>query len=547
VGLTPVSAQPGASPVAGPSTTEVELKLDVLDTAPARALLEADVLDGLQAAGPVVVIESEDHYLDTRDGALRREGWAARLRSTPGEPDATLALKSTARRSSGAVHRRFEEEGPARLDLEPASWPASGARDRLLALAGDRPIETTVVLQQRRRQRTFGDGSISVEVSLDRVRTLLGGRVVDRSMVLEAELRGGSEERLELLGEALTRHSFLVPARTSKLARSLAAAERARLLTQLPDLATTKSPGVTGDDLVAEAGRKVLAFHFARMLAREAGTRDGRDPEELHQMRVATRRMRAAWRVFGDAFSPRLTRAIRADLRTLASSLGAVRDLDVLLEDLGTAEQNLPHGGAAGLAPLAASLRADRDHARRELLRQLERPGYRRWVERSVTFLTTTGAGALPVQADAPRRVREVAPARIWAEYGHVRAFGESLRWADVPTLHALRIACKRLRYTLEFIGEGLGPDLADLLVGVTALQDHLGLLNDGDVAAARARTWLVENGGAVSPAQREAVGHYLVSREREVARLRRTVGRPWAKVDGVAFRRRLGRAVARL
>src|ERR1019366_5309367 len=97
-------------------------------------------------------------------------------------------------------------------------------------------------------------------------------------------------------------------------------------------LPSMKNPGVSAEDLHAEAGRKVLRFHLARMLAREPGTRDGQDPEELHGMRVATRRMRAAWRVFGDAYRPEKTKAYRRRLRELAGLLGAVRDLDVLIE-----------------------------------------------------------------------------------------------------------------------------------------------------------------------------------------------------------------------
>ena len=83
-------------------------------------------------------------------------------------------------------------------------------------------------------------------------------------------------------------------------------------------LVVGKSPGVTAEDHVAEAGRKVLRFHLARMLAREAGTREGIDPEELHAMRVATRRQRAAWRVFGASFRPGRTKRYRNGLREIA-------------------------------------------------------------------------------------------------------------------------------------------------------------------------------------------------------------------------------------
>jgi len=110
-----------------------------------------------------------------------------------------------------------------------------------------------------------------------------------------------------------------------------------------PRLSVSKTAGVTGDDHVAEAGRKVMRFHLARMLAREAGTRAGKDHTELHAMRVATRRQRAAWRVFGSSFRVARTKRFRSGLREIASRLGAVRDLDVLLEAADEYRADLPH------------------------------------------------------------------------------------------------------------------------------------------------------------------------------------------------------------
>ena len=92
-----------------------------------------------------------------------------------------------------------------------------------------------------------------------------------------------------------------------------------------------KTPGVLAEDSVAEAGRKVLRFHLARMIAREPGTREGSNPEELHGMRVATRRQRAAWRIFGRAYRANRTKGHRTRLREIGARLGAVRDLDVLI------------------------------------------------------------------------------------------------------------------------------------------------------------------------------------------------------------------------
>jgi CHAD domain-containing protein len=312
-----------------------------------------------------------------------------------------------------------------------------------------------------------------------------------------------------------------------------------------PRLPAMKNPGVAAEDLHAEAGRKVLRFHLARMLAREPGTRAGTDPEELHGMRVASRRMRAAWRVFGDAYQPDKTKVYRRRLRELAGLLGGVRDLDVLIEATEAYAEAIGSPDLPGLAPLLTSWRADRDAARQRLIVELDSKGHRRFVDDYVEFVSSPGRDVLPVETTIPHRVRDTASSRIWTAYEHVRAYEAVLRWADVPTLHQLRIAAKRLRYTLEFVREPLGEDAGPLIARVVALQDHLGFMNDAEVAATMARTFLVEHGNELIEAEAQAIGRYLVSREREVARLKRTVGTAWRGVAGLTFRRGLGRTVA--
>jgi CHAD domain-containing protein len=306
-----------------------------------------------------------------------------------------------------------------------------------------------------------------------------------------------------------------------------------------------KTPGVTADDFLPEAGRKVLRFHLARMIANEPGTREGSQPEDLHRMRVATRRMRAAWRVFGDGFQKGRTKRHRRRLREVARRLGAVRDLDVLIEAGESYLSTQPRTEQRVAAPLFDAWREQRDGARILLVRELESEDYRTWVDDFRDFVRNDGAGAAAVVPTAPHRIRDRAASQIWTAYEQVRAYEPVLRWADVATLHELRIAAKWLRYTIEFVRECLGPDAATLISRVTAMQDHLGLLHDADVAASMARAFLVERSGRLSQAETAAIGRYLLDREREVARLRRTVGPIWRGVGGLAFRRGLGRAVA--
>ena len=543
---------------------EVELKFRVVDLAAAERYLVADSIGSFTASGAARATQLEDRYVDTAAAALTQAGFAVRLRQSG--RGTIVSVKSLARTNgAGGSVRREELEGPADRTAGPIEWPASDARSLVLELAGDAPL---------------------VEV-------------VDRFVELEAELVKGDEDRLTDLAAAFAADPALTSEQGSKLESALAVvraevgthaqpspaspparngarppatpagdgipaapAPASEVVPSTSDaldetaepaadpethLAVGKTPGVAADDHVAEAARKVMRFHLARMLAREAGVRTGHDLEDVHAMRVATRRQRAAWRVFGAAFRGGRTRRYRRGLREIAGRLGAVRDLDVLIEAADHYRADLQVAEQRALEPLLGDWRTRRDDARILLVRELDSDGYRRWVDDYRDFVRTEGSAVRPVGPVEPHRVRDTTASRVWAAYEHVRGYEAVLRWADVETLHELRIAGKWLRYTLEFVREALGDDAAPLIARVTALQDHLGLMNDADVAASMARTFLVDHAGDLSQLENAAIGRYLVSREREVARLRRGVGPAWRGVAGIGFRRALGRVVARI
>jgi CHAD domain-containing protein/adenylate cyclase class IV len=542
--------------------TEVELKYRVTDMAAAERLLAADQLGPFSGgARGARAKQLEDRYVDTADGAMARAGFAVRLRQAGGETLVTVKSRSHTDGPSGAIHRD-ELEGPADRVSPPVDWPASDARALVLEHAGDAPLVEQVTIRQLRRIRQLKSPTTRVELSVDEVDVVSRGRVVERFVELEAELKKGEEGELAELGAAIEAEAGLERAQISKLEAAMAAldgadespdeaapatASDAREPTEAeaPRLVVGKSPGVTADDHVAEAGRKVMRFHLARMLDREPGVRSGENAEDVHKMRVATRRQRAAWRVFGDAYRRKRTADYREGLRDVARRLGAVRDLDVQLEATDLYRADLPVVEQRALEPLIGAWRQHRDDARVLLIRELDSPGYARFVDDYVDFVRTEGAAVSPVGATQPHLVRDTAPSRIWAAYEQVRAYEPVLRWADVATLHELRISAKWLRYSLEFVEEALGDDAGPLIEKVTAIQDHLGLMNDADIAARMARTFLVEHAGGLSPVESAAIGRYLVDREREVARLVRTIGLPWRRIAGPGFRRSLGRVVA--
>jgi CHAD domain-containing protein len=561
------SAQNGDGP--GDLPVEVELKFQATGPADLERILAAERLGPFRAVSEVITTDHRDRYVDTDDGALRAAGYAARIRSTEGTR--TVTVKSVEQLAGGAAQgldspaatsdlsrrpgpvRRIELEGAATAG-KAKEWPASAARSLILELCGDKPLRTVVALSQRRRRRDLrADDDSRAELSADVVSVLKGGQTIGRFWELEVELKEGEVGRLEVLAEWLGRRKGLAPSRRSKL-------ESALLATQPPspspaaspsprakaDGSPPRTPGVRGDDTMAEAGRKVIGFQLRRMAAKETGTRAGHDNEELHGMRVATRRLRAAWRIFGDAFVARKGRRQRRALRDVAARLGEVRDLDVLLDGAAGYLASLEAAQAAGLEPLLAEWRTRRDEAREQLIEELDSPRYLGLVDGIRAFLEDALA-TRPTPPLEPHRVRDSAPSRIWNAFEKVRAYEAVLRYADVETLHQLRIAAKWLRYSIEFVREPLGDEAGDVVQSVVALQDHLGMLHDADVAANLIRTYLVEQGDRLGPEEIASISRYLVDREREIARLRGGVGRPWRGVVGPRSRRRLGRALAEL
>jgi inorganic triphosphatase YgiF len=214
---------------------EVELKFEVLDAAPVRALFEPapdpglSILAGFHPVSLASTREVLDLYLDTASGRLRSAGLAARIRSEGGRH--TLAVKSTAQPLSGLVHRRLEVEGPARPTPDPATWPPSAARDIVTAAVGRAWLRVVACIRQRRLTRLLGRGPTVVEFSLDELEALADprdDRVLDRRVELEAELVKGELEDLEALAAALAVSAGLATASSSKLEWARAAVVRSR-------------------------------------------------------------------------------------------------------------------------------------------------------------------------------------------------------------------------------------------------------------------------------------------------------------------------------
>jgi inorganic triphosphatase YgiF len=210
----PVGAGTDLTPI------EVELKFMASGPAPLRALARRQRL-GPAHLGPAEVIDEVDRYLDTADGRLAAARWACRLRAR-GER-VIVSLKGPPRSGAGGpgLHRRPEVEGPATDSLDPATWPASAARDRLLEMSAGRPLSERLALHQRRTQRdVLVGGRVVGALSLDRVRVARGPERSGRLWSVELELSpasAGDDALIAALRAALERLSGLAPDAQTKL------------------------------------------------------------------------------------------------------------------------------------------------------------------------------------------------------------------------------------------------------------------------------------------------------------------------------------------
>ncbi len=230
---------------------------------------------------------------------------------------------------------------------------------------------------------------------------------------------------------------------------------------------------------LGNAGRALLLKHWQRALRHEAGARTGADIEDVHRMRVATRRLRSAFRFFGGYMGLPNQDEIVAGLRDLARRLGAVREVDALIERL-EQEAAAESADRPTIDAIIATLDQDRARARDDLVAFLDGREMATLRAQVADGLTQPESGA-PAKRDRP--VRTAGPRLLARRAVRVFASEAALLAPTSEELHDLRIRCKRLRYAAEFLSPYTqGKQLKQLIRSATNLQDTLGELHDGDV-----------------------------------------------------------------
>lgn len=227
-----------------------------------------------------------------------------------------------------------------------------------------------------------------------------------------------------------------------------------------------------------EALRRVVRSCLAHLQANAGMAARGRDPEYLHQARVAMRRMRSALRLCHPA--DQAAGALRDELRWLSAALGPARDWDVFAAETlpPILEEYARTAGTGADLParrLADAAKRRRSGARRTAREALASPRFAALLDAVVGWLETPGLPDLqvtPLPRFAARELRKCHK-RLVRQAGHLQQLGAEQR-------HEVRIAAKRLRYAVEFFASLFPAREARAYAGrLGGLQDALGALND--------------------------------------------------------------------
>ena len=392
---------------------------------------------GGEAIEPRVFVST---YHDTADHRLARRG---------------VTLRHRVEHGKGLWQLKLLRDN-ARLELEAEGGPGSPP-DEMLELLVAHLRGAVLVPIARLRTRREGVRADGAEIVHDTVAVLDHQRVTRSFEELEVELLDGDEKTLRRIEKELRRAGAADGESRPKVFQALDLDFQPELVDE-PDDASS-----------AATLRARIREQVERVFAHDPGTRLGTESEELHQLRVATRRLRAFLRAGQELVDPAWAEPVRTELKWLGGVLGPVRDLDVLIEHL---------------TPGVESLGTDRAEGRK-LLRTLERKR-RTSRKRMMAALGSARYFALLDALEQPVATIAETPTLAEIHAAEHKQLRQAVRALDdAPSdeeLHAVRIKAKRARYAAELAGDG------GYVKAAKVLQDVLGEHQDAVVAAGQLR-----------------------------------------------------------
>jgi triphosphatase len=461
---------------------EVEWQLACTDLGSVRRWLsDHGTIDGL-ILEPRSTQQIFDTYLDTDDWRIHRAGFALRVRSESGTTEATL--KSLHSAGTEVADRRELTETLTSSDSGAIRESAGPVGMRVCAVSGARSLLPLFELRTSRQRfaiRKSDEERQLGEIALDEtVISRPHGEPQASMLRVEVEALTETHAPLRSLVKTLRSNCALEAASDTKYSLGLKSVGLAPPAQEFA--ATTVDVAMT----MAEVAMVNLRRYMAAWLQHEPGARLGDDPEELHDFRVAGRRLDATLRQF-EAFLPQELLKIRATLKTVLGALGHARDLDVALSELQQFSRKLPKPDRVGVDPLKEHLMSERGRARAQMLSVLDSI----WVQKNLRELRTLlGTPAAAPDASAAGLAVHASPGLMRRRFRKLRKRADLLG-ADSSTeeYHEVRGQVKKLRYALEAV-EGLyGKPANDMIRALRRWQENLGVQQDAAVATRRLNT----------------------------------------------------------
>ena len=295
------------------------------------------------------------------------------------------------------------------------------------------------------------------------------------------------------------------------------------------------------EDQITNAARQIVAELVASLEIYEVQLSEESIVTAVHESRKTIRKMRTGLRLFEPYFENHLLRSYRKRARKFMRRLARSRDIAVFLLNLeastveGSDSQGLSDRDRLLLSELADYWR-DRQFAADARVREYLSEGkYRQLLDDLNDFANGDSGQAV---TDNETSVAYISPVMIYQKLERVRTMGDRLGELQPEKLHALRITCKELRYTLEFFEGLLGPSAYECLETVKNLLLHLGDVND-----ARVHLQMIDQ--MERPDLDPAIALYRPVVEARLLQLQDDFPGKWAELNSSEWRERLAAAVA--
>ncbi len=447
-------------------------------------------------------------YYDSSDRALKAAGIALRVRRK-GRSWLQTVKAGRSLRSGLSSASETESRVPAgRLDLDRVPDPA--IRDEVRRRLGDaEPLPVCETRMRRtRRELTLDDGA-RIELAIDVGEVRAGDRTAPLREA-ELELISGSPASLFRAARLLFPEGGIEFSTLSKAQRGFLLAEQGRVAEPLEPRGA-QSVALRRCMRTGEAAAALLRECLNQIAANVLVIGHGDDPEGPHQLRVGLRRLRTVFALMHPAIGGAELDRLDIEARWLGSSVGHLRDLDVVLS-----EMVLPEVAArpadAGFARLADVLARATQAERQSLRETLRGSRVQGFLLDLAAFAETAGwvREGDAAQAEAlSRPMRERAAIALEGTWRRVRQRARGIARLSIAERHELRKRLKRLRYAVEFLGPVHSKKLVNpFLKRLKELQTLFGSLND--LAVAEAIFAGPEAPGAGDPEVQRAIGVIL-------------------------------------